>query len=213
MKITPRDRLLLALVPAVLVAGIHVYWLSPRLQRGLSEQQDRLAALAKPGGGDIAGLLRGVGELEEKHGEALAHRTLVTQRIAAAKGEFEGLEAQRAAVRRQTEASTASVEPPADALRKVGRVFERHGLTPRSTTTEPADRAMLPLLAAMSGRAQSGEPPPVRRIEVDGDCKTLLAALRELVQTVPAVIPLSLDLERDPTDEGRTRRMTLWLWF
>lgn len=212
MNLPPRDRILLALLPACLAAAAHIYWLRPRLQRELDAEVTRLEAAKKPVGDELNRLRAGVGELREQRAAAETRDREISDRVVAVRGEYDRMVAETARFTREAESPTASTERPADVFRRVGQVLEKHGLSPRSAVSEPADRALLPLLTALSGGAVAGEA-SVRRLELIGKCKALTAAVLEISESVPAAVPLSLEIERDPGDGGATRRMTLWLWF
>ena len=231
MNLSARDKLMLCLLPAALLAAGYIYVGKPRLDAELEAEKKRAEAAAKPGAAPVS-----TGKVDKLRSD-----------IAAAKVEKDSRKARVAAaaaapdpVARALVDTEGPVLQPAELTRRVGLILRSHRLEPDASESSSAERGLGALLAALDEKetaaagpatpargtngsvsAAGGSPngaqtaaAPVWRIEVDGDAARFHRALADLSRAHPALVPLSLTL--DPLDDdpaGRARRMTLWLRY
>jgi hypothetical protein len=239
MNLSARDKLMLCLLPAALLAAAYIYVGKPWLEAELEAEKKRAEAAAKPGAAPVS-----TGKVDKLRSD-----------ISAAKVEKDSRKARVAAAAAATDPvaralvdTEGPVLQPAELTRRVGLILRSHRLEPDVSESSSAERGLGALLAALDEKetAAAGGPAspggtargtngsasaaggsaggsvggaqtsaaPVWRIEVDGDAGRFHRALADLSRAHPALVPLSLTL--DPLDDdpaGRARRMTLWLRY
>ena len=200
MKTTPRERLLLALLPAVALGGAYLGLVRPRLEARIDSASSR----SDPADGSIAD--RAVRHSAESLAQA--------QRDLDAAMRHEGDVSKRAAALRER---WSSAPRRADSVREVSSLLGRRGArVERSSIADDganAPSAIPPSLRALQQAMASlgGEKPEVWRFDLRCGFGELRAALDDLARARAFALPVSLALE--PATGPDDLSVSLWMWI
>jgi hypothetical protein len=228
--LSARDRWLISLLPATLVAGGYYAVFQGGLDEALSRETDRLAAArsAPPPKADglPPSLTKARAALVKSRADAAAREAAVAQ-----------LRADVARFRATAETATATARGSDDGaavIEKVETIFARHGLFPltggdAAEAGEGGLRGVAPILGALQPRnavesalnaegvspATAAVPVASRvwRLVFDGPQGRFRDALRDLVAEVPSAVPLAVNLVYNPDTDGQSRLLELWLLY
>jgi len=210
IKISGRERWLLAFAPSVAIVAIYLYGFSDNLAGELARQEKRIAAakVPLPPPPPAAALTKAKANLEETNkgiADKEHHIASLRDAIAAAA---------------KTASSDQEDSAPARVIEKVEAVFARNGITP--IVSEPASQnpsgnqppaALVALLAPKPGDAAIHADPRVWHCIFEGSTSRFERAVKALREETPKVVPLSLNLVYNPADDGETRLLELWLVY
>jgi len=211
-KVSNRERWILTFAPALLIAVVYVYGFAGNFPAELEIQQKRLraASIPLPPSPPSKTLLDARAALEQIKKDIADHEAHSAQ-----------METEIAALTKNS-ATLAEAHAPARLIARVEDIFNRHAMTPLVSEAIDADKAVdrqpTALLAALAPKSKpdstSGRTGPHLWHYVFNDVPPHFAqALKEVTETVPEVVPLSLNYVYNPDNDGETRLLELWLLY
>jgi hypothetical protein len=205
IKITNRERWIIALAPSILIGTIYLYGFYGGLEAALEKQQKRVAAasiLPKPAG--ISPMLA----------KAKADQDEVNRNINDRQARLGELDAQIAAAQKDP----SEDKDAAQLIQRVEAIFAHSGITP--LVSEPADEgdaatnAPTAILDVLAPKTSSGHRDGrIWHCVFDDHPAHFEAALKQVEQDLPAVVPISMNLVYNPTNFGETHLLELWLLY
>lgn len=217
MNLSPRDRWVVAFLPALATIAGFVYGPMKTAESRVEEAKKRLAdaekAPARPAAAPKAPdrrpeLKAELAAAKKAADDAVAHLRNLEARLRDAE---HGAAAPVRPVRHK--------DPPAVVQGRIDRILRSAGLEPVSGSHVAPPKGVVPALAALSGLPPGATanaatlPTTVWQSELIGRSDALHKALAELVRTEPGVVPVGLDASLNRDDDGETRRLTLWLLY
>jgi hypothetical protein len=212
LKISMRERRMLAFAPAVLIGGIYLLWIEGSLATELQKQQSRAAAAFAP-----------------------AQQSSQSPALAKAKKDYanvcSGID-QRTVEIAQLQKRADDVENSiydnsggGDAAQLIGsveRVFALQGIKP--VISEEADygngarnvpQSLVDKLYVKTefDNRNSLRRPHLWHLIFDDQIENFEIALQNVTEQIPSVVPLSMNLVYNPEDDGQSRLLELWILY
>jgi hypothetical protein len=191
MSLSSRQRWLVALLPAMLLAGLYLLAVRPAMKERLTTAEHRLATLggapeAKPGAGASAEAIAGA--LEEKRALEARARSLPCR--------------------------WARPDQLAATVRELSAAFQREGVRVQSSRPEP-DESAPKLAQGLRDLKQSlhdlGEGEPrLWRLELYGSYESILRGLEAFPGNTPFGLPVTIAAT---LGAGHDLNFTLWFWI
>lgn len=209
LNISARERWILALVPAVAIVAIYLFGFLNGLSAELSKAEKRADAALTP-----VTAPKGPTALDKARGARDAARRDVKDR----QDQITQLDAQIAALPK----NTIDYHPSASLIEQVEGVFSHNGLTPivSESADDGAAAASAPaaILDLLAPRQNPTDPAAHRQGRIwhyvfEDKTPRFQKAVKELVEKIPSVIPVSMNLVYNPADLGQTRLLELWLLY
>ena len=209
-KISARERWILAVAPAAIILAVYLFGFVDGLSAELAKAEKRADAAMAPAPPSL-----GPSSLEKvKMTRDAAKRDLKERQDQIAQ-----LEAKIASLPK----TGADYRPSASVIEQVESVFSHNGLMP--ITSESADDGETALnvptaiLDVLAPKINPNEPAGGHRqgrvwhYIFDSKTPRFQSAVKELVEKVPSVVPLSMNLVYNPGNLGETRLLELWLLY
>ena len=209
LKISDRERWIIAVGPALLLVGAYFTFYSDNLTAELDKVNKRAAAAAipLPAAAPSATLAKAKSTLEA-----------IKNEIADNEGRVAALEV-RSRATPKTVSAFIDDRDPAHIIEEVEAVFARNGITPLVSegANEGASAGQVPgaLVSALTPKLDNASkaPPRVWHCIFDDVTPRFDKAFKELAEKAPAIVPLSMNYVYNPDNDGETRLLELWLVY
>lgn len=209
VKISGRERWVLAFAPTVLILAAYFFGIQPDLVANLDKEQKRIDAASTPVQAPTA---------SSTLAKAKMARDAAQRDIADRETKIAQLEVQIASFKKVgvDEGEQARV------IEQVEAAFFRNGIT--SVTSEQADHGdaavnapavLLDVLAPRAGKDPAGARREGRvwHFIFDDHTPRFQHAMKDLAEQAPSVVPLSFNLVYNPANQGESRLLELWLLY
>lgn len=212
-KFSARERWVLTIQPAVLILGVYFFFYLDSLEANVEKQEMRVTAVSAPLAPPAPPASLGIAK------KALADAKLSVEEHEARVAQLEGKLA--AAMQKNTAAGPVNRDP-AQLIGQVEAVFARYGITlvvsesggdSQSKNQAPATLVSLFAPKVESEPAGAHQESRIWHFVFDNQTVNFDRALNDLIKSIPAVEPLSMNFAYNPDNNGESRLLELWLVY